>query len=328
MSRRSGIAALALASALASAFASALLGAAAPARAENPADVDAARELFREASKLTQEGRWEEARERYLRSLSLKRAAITLYSLGIAQRKTGHLADALEDFHAFLAEPSVPATAGYEQPARDAIAELDQQIARIAIHVEPRGAADLAVTVDGQLVPPAALAIPRLVDPGGHTVAATARGYGPAKAEVTAAPGSSVSVDLVLPPAPATPPPKAPPVKPAANTPGAGEAPPPPSRALPIALMAGGAAVLGAGVAVGLLGVKQASGAPTRDGPEADGARAKALAGDILGGAGIAGAAAGIIVLLVQRSPASAKPRAGAVQPWASGNAAGIAIRF
>src|SRR3954466_12139883 len=73
-------------------------------------DVAAARDLFREGSKLAEAGSWEAARDRFERSLKRKRAALTLYNLGIAQQETGHLADAIESYRAFLALPAEATT--------------------------------------------------------------------------------------------------------------------------------------------------------------------------------------------------------------------------
>src|SRR4051812_9948895 len=80
------------------------------ATAETTTDVENARALFVAATKLGKEGRWREARDLYARSLQLKPAPLTRYSLGVAQRETGRLVHALNSFRAFLAEPSTPTT--------------------------------------------------------------------------------------------------------------------------------------------------------------------------------------------------------------------------
>ena len=278
------------------------------ATAQTAADVSAARDLFIQGSELVQQGKWDEARERYERSLRLKRAAITLYSLGLAQKNTGRLVEALENMRAFLAEPSAEATRPYEKPAQQAIAELEKRVARIELHVEPARLSGIAVTIDGQAVPAAALGVPRLVNPGPHEVAATAPGYSAARASETVAEGAQATVKLslekmaepaALPKAPG-----------AARRSSAGDAALRPSRALPFALIGGGAAGLGAGAIVGLFGVSQASDAPTRDGPEADAARTKMHVGDVLGGLGVVAAGVGVVLLLTRpsaRAPASAR---------------------
>src|SRR5271155_4606482 len=65
-----------------------------PAHADAAADLGRARDLFLEGSKLSETGDWEGARDRFERSLKLKRAALTLYNLGIAQQEKGRLGGA------------------------------------------------------------------------------------------------------------------------------------------------------------------------------------------------------------------------------------------
>ena len=321
----------ALSGALALVTAAALCAAPAPVAAQSAADVAVAREIFIEGSELARQGRWEQARERYERSLAIKRAPITLYSLGVAQQQTGQLVEALESFRAFLVEPSAPATKSYEKLARKAVQELEQSVAELELRLSPGDAAGLEVKIDGVVVPAAALDRLRPVNPGDHTVTASAPGYREAGRSVAATPGSRVVVVLSLereapppgPPAgprvsptsaPASAPAGGPLARPALR--GAAPSSPPdeaPSRVMPIVLLAGGLTTVAAGVAIGLLGVASASDAPTRDGDAADAARAQALAGDIVAGAGLLAAGAGVLVLVFDRDPAGAKqapPRA------------------
>ncbi|AGP35263.1 PEGA domain-containing protein [Sorangium cellulosum] len=296
-----------------------LLAAPAPAAAQSAADVAVAREIFIEGSEFAKQGRWEEARERYERSLAIKRAPITLYSLGVAQQQTGQLVEALESFRAFLVEPSAPATKEYEKLARQAVQELERHVAGLDLRLSPDDVAGVVVKIDGIEVPAAALDRPRPVNPGNHVVTVSAPGYREARRSVAAAPGSRVVVMLTLErDAPA----------PGASTPGASAGPRAPSagalpggappraapdaatvRVVPIVLLAGGLTTVAAGVAIGLLGVASASDAPTRDGDAADAARAQALAGDIVAGAGLLAAGAGVLVLVLDRGPAGAPRR-------------------
>src|SRR5262249_8065786 len=149
-------------------------------------------------SSLATKGKWDEARDRYERSLALKRAPITLYSLGIAQKNTGQLVEAIESLHAFLAEPLVAATKPYERPAREAIAEIEKRSGSLRITVEPRGLARVVVTVDGQAVPAAALDRPRPVNPGDHRVAASADGRRDADSTVHVDEGGRALATLTL----------------------------------------------------------------------------------------------------------------------------------
>jgi len=295
------------------------------ARAQSAADVTAARDLFIEGSELAEQGRWSEARERYERSLALKRAAITLYSLGVAQKSTGRLVEALESFRAFLAEASSPATSHYEAAARAAVAELEKRIARLDVTIEP-AVPGVTVHIDGAAVPAAALGRARVVDPGAHVVAAVAAGWREARAEVKLAEGERASVKLVLERVPAS-------VLGGAargnGSAGAGASPAlldgASGRALPVVLIAGGGALLGAGIGLGLAGVSNASRAPTRDGAVANEARTMAMAGDILAGVGVGVAAAGGIVLWLRSSRGTT---AAAISPWIGAGSFGVSGQF
>ncbi|MDC3962509.1 PEGA domain-containing protein [Polyangium jinanense] len=302
------------------------------AHAQSPADVAAARDLFRDGAKLAQEGRWAEARERYMRSLALKRAPLTLYSLGVANREIGRLVEALESFRAFLVEADLQNAANkpYEQPARDAIIALEKRVGRLDIRIAPAAPPALSVRVDGAEVPQAALGVPRIVDPGEHTIVVRAQGYREAttKAKVGEGEQTAVTVTLVR-IAPKGPGPGPGPVKP----PGGGTPPIVPEKPVaPIFLLAGGAVAFASGLTVGLIGVQKASDAPVQDGPEAALARRLALAGDIVGSAGILAAGAGLAMLLLGKPPdppaESSESSEVSVQPFVTPTGFGLVGRF
>jgi hypothetical protein len=286
------------------------LGAGSTAHAQSAADVAAARELFNQGSTLARDGQWEAARDRYQRAYALSGEPIALYSLGVAQKETGRLVDALESLRRFLKSQSSPKTEAYVEPARRAVAELEGQVGALSIELKPPGVEGLVLKVDGVEVPPAAHGMARLVDPGEIEVVARAPGYRPSAQHVTLAPGEKRQIEITLEAAPADP------TGVAAASPQAAQADEPApaptgdgSLVLPIALMGGGVAVFGAGVVVGLVGVGQASDAPTSDGPEADDARTLSLVGDILAGVGIATAGVGAAILVFggdDEAPASA----------------------
>jgi hypothetical protein len=223
-----------------------VFGLSAPAaRADDDKSLEAARALFVEASRFAEQGRWTEARVSFKASLRLRRSAMTLYSLGVVDRELGLSTEALENFRAFLGEPSSAATRRYEEPARQAIAEIEQR------------------------------------------------------------------ADERVAPAPA---PAARAVKPA------------PSLLLPLSLIGVGAAIFAAGAITGLAGVAQAGSAPSSTGAEASSARAKGLAGDVLGGIGLGAASAGVVVLIVQKSSPAAP--AVAMTPWMGVASAGVTVSF
>lgn len=294
--------------------------------AQTPADVENARALFVEGARLGNEGRWKEARELYARSLQLKPAPITRYSLGVAQKETGRFADALSSFRAFLAEPEAPATARYREPARAAIAALEARIGHVTIAVEPRSTVGLTLTIDGVPVPPSSKR-PREIDAGAHDVVARAPGFRPGNARFVVAEGGGAGVSMTLAPTKAGTASKAL-VGPLDTTALVDPPPPPqaPSRKLPFVLLGVGGALFVGGATLGLVGVSQASNAPNQYGPEASSAKAKGIAGDIIGGAGIATAGIGLILLLTggRSSPAPAS----AAGPTVSASGTGITVHF
>jgi tetratricopeptide (TPR) repeat protein len=232
------------------------------ARAQSDKDVETARALFVEASTLADQGRFADARDRYQLSLRLRRAAITLYSLGVVDRELGRLVEAQESFRAFLAEPSAPGTQGYEEPARKALAEIDGK-----------------------------LAAARLAD------------------ATTAPPAAGATAPLASGPVPA-------PLAPVARL----------DRTIPFALIGGGGALFVVGLVTGLVGLAQAGNAGSPTDAVAESARTKGFIGDFMAGAGLAAAGAGVVVLLVQKSPEPAK--AASVRPWIAGTRAGVTIQF
>lgn len=210
--------------------------------AEGPADVAVARELFRDGSRHAQRGAWDEARERFERSLALRRAALTLYSLGVAQKNLGLLVEATESFYAFLAEPSVPATKPYEAPARAALAELEKRLAHVTLRVSPLDAGGLAVRIDNDEVPHASLGVTRPINPGDHFLAVSARGHRPVSQPFHVGEGEAHEIALML--EPFALPPRgetlAPPPGPSLPPPRPAPSPAPPARVGPWVLGAAG----------------------------------------------------------------------------------------
>ncbi|WP_437935795.1 PEGA domain-containing protein [Sorangium sp. So ce341] len=304
------------------AAAAALLLAAAPlpAAAQGKGDVAAARVLFVQGAKFAREGRWEEARALYARSLEIKATPLTRYSLGVAQKETGRLVDALASFRAFLAEPATPTTEPYVGPAREAVAALEKRIGRATLAVEPGKVDGLALALDGKPVRAAPGQVLEL-DPGDHEVVASAPGYRAAVARFSVAAGGSVEVPLALAPAAAS------------RTSAAGGGLPPlaeasegPSRTLPVVVMGVGGALFAGGAVLGLAGLKEASDARSGTGSDASSARAKGIVGDVLGGVGIATVGVGLYLLLNESAPSP--PKAGSVTPWLSASGAGVEMRL
>jgi hypothetical protein len=283
---------------------------------EDPADVATARELFREGLALSKEGKWEEARMKLGQSLALKKAALTYYTLAVADKNSGHRVASLEHFRAFLAQPVTDKTEAFLEPAREAVAELEKQVSRVVIEVAPAGLTGLIVSIDGDPLPLSALGTPRLVEPGEHVIAASAADHHPKTFEVIAKPGKQHDLRLTLQPKPAGDDQRKEPEEPATPT-------------LPFLLLGGGAVVAGVGLTLGILGASEADDAPTRDGEEADAALLKTIVGDVMMGVGGAVGVTGIVLVILHYTLDDEEaPAATSVRPWASGDVLGVQVRF
>jgi hypothetical protein len=245
------------------------------------------------------------------------------------QNELGKLLESLENFRAFLAAPVEEATMSLREHAERFVGDLEPRVASVRIAIQPDGLGELEITLDGVAVPVAALGRPRLVNPGTHQITATAQGYREARTTVSVEEGGTADARLVLEPAPqsvAGPQQHSPkPHDSRAREPAAEE----PFPVGPVTLLATGAAAIGVGLAVGWIGVGEAEAAPTKDGPDADAARTKTIAGDVVTGVGIAAAAAGVIWLIVEATnDDEGADRAVGLHPWSAGAVGGVALSF
>jgi hypothetical protein len=286
-----------------------------PAHAQNesPADVASARELFREGLELSKQEKWEEARVKLAQSLGLKQAALTYYTLAVADKKSGHPVAALEHFRGFLAQPVTEKTEGFLEPARVAVAELEKLVAGVTIIVRPAGLPGLAVIIDGAALPVSVLGRRRLIDPGEHVVTVKAKGHVEQSKKIVGEKGGSHELIFTLQPAPEE------------------EVPPPETEfpVVPVVLMGAGVAVAAVGLALGIVGANEAKDSEFSDGPVADSALRKTIIGDVLLGVGGATAAVGIVLLIVHFVADDEEPSdPAAIRPWGADGAVGVQLRF
>jgi len=176
-------------------FACALLGAclggwSTPALAQTDEQRAGARTLATEGASAFNEGRYKDAVELFTKAESLVHAPPHLLFLARAHAKLGQYVKAREAYLKIVKEP-LAATA--PQAFRDAQAAAEEErklvephIGKLLVKVEgAEGAKDLAVTIDGQPFSTVLLGVPQPMDPGDHTVAATATGFKAAPAKVT-----------------------------------------------------------------------------------------------------------------------------------------------
>ncbi len=297
-----------LAQRIAAGLVGAILLAAAGADASGSRGVDEARSLFREAALAAEAGDWVAARDKYVRSLALRRSALTLYNLGIAQKHCGALVAARQTLSEYLVEPQTERSEAFRADAEAEIRELSARISQVAFVFDRDPPPGVQASIDGVTVLVSRIDAAHPIDPGRHVVRVEAPGAPPFETTIDVAEGETTTVPVrTQAPTPRPPPP--PPPEPTG-------APPP---LAPIVLMASGGAVALAGLSVGVAGfVKAGDAAIDEDG--ASSARAMGIAADVLMPAGVAAAGIGLVLFFVlpdePAQPGDARAR---VRPGAGG---------
>lgn len=187
------------------------------------ADLRAARELFTDAEHDEDAGRWADAYDKMTRVGAVKMTAGVRYHLALCQEKLGKLATALDGFHEAQKQAQADG-AGANDVLRlvgKQLEELEPRVPRLTVHVVPP-MDDAVVQLDGAPLAKALIGVSIPLDPGAHTVEASAPNRAPAKATITMGERDVTSIDLQLgephPPAAA---PAPAPVPAAATAPGA-----------------------------------------------------------------------------------------------------------
>ncbi|HKY38745.1 MAG TPA: hypothetical protein VJN18_22540 [Polyangiaceae bacterium] len=175
-----------------------------------------ARTLATEGALAFNEGRWKDAVDLFARAESLVHAPPHLLFMARAHAKLGQFVKAREAYLKIVKEqlsPNAPqAFRDAQVTAEEERKQVEPHIGRLLVKVEgAEGAKDLAVTVDGQPFPTVMLGVPQPMDPGEHTVAATAAGFkgSPSKVTLKDAGSASVVVKLEVDPTVAAPGPSA-----------------------------------------------------------------------------------------------------------------------
>jgi hypothetical protein len=204
------------------------------------ADKATARELTNQAAAALDAKDYAAAADKFTRAEALFQSAgesvPPTISLGIARADAalGKLVSAQEHYSRVIHEV-VPPNASKQ--FLEAIAAAQQELPSIAprvpaVIVNVKGSDAPKVTIDGALVPVAALGVRRPVDPGKHLVHATGVGVTPVDATVTLTEGKTETVNLELKPGPGGLPDPSTLPPPVGQPPGAGgpgyQPPPPP----------------------------------------------------------------------------------------------------
>jgi hypothetical protein len=136
----------------------------------------AAEALFQEARKLAEAKKWNEACPKFLASHKLAPAHGTLLNLADCYEKNGQIASAWARFHEAIVLAQKLNRADREKTARDRADKLEPRLIKLTIVAKDR---DAEVKLDGNALDSAVLGTAVPVDPGKHTIDASAKGKKP-----------------------------------------------------------------------------------------------------------------------------------------------------
>jgi hypothetical protein len=192
-----------------------------PAFAQADENRAAARDLASEGADAFDQGRYQDAIDRFSRAESLMHATPHLLFLARAHAKLKQYVRAREAYMKIINEALPPnATQGTKEAqsnAQSEISHVESKIGRLTIQVQGKEQAkDLVVQVNGVPVPAVLVGAPQPMDPGDHQVTAVATGLRAGPQSVTLGEGERKEVVLTLASDPNT----------AAPAPGAGAPPP------------------------------------------------------------------------------------------------------
>jgi hypothetical protein len=170
-----------------------------PAMAQSEEALAAARATFAEGVADENANRYEAALEEFRRVAAVRETANVRYRIASCLVALGRRADALASYETVvrIGEGDAP-SADAVREARERAAQLDHVVARLTISFSAPPPAGAEVRVDETLVDPKVVGDAIRLDPGPHSVTATARGAAPFRTAVTLLEGSrlSLAVDL------------------------------------------------------------------------------------------------------------------------------------
>lgn len=150
------------------------------AAAQSADDRAGARAAAMEGNKALRESRWADAIDLFTRAESLVHAPPHLLYMARAQVEVGLLVEARENLMRVSREALAPdaphAFKVAQEEAQSEIKAVEARLPYVTITVKGAGAADVAITQDGNRIPSALIGVPRPVNPGQHAYEAVASG--------------------------------------------------------------------------------------------------------------------------------------------------------
>ena len=170
-----------------------------------PTQIQAARELFADASKDEDAGRWESALEKLHRVADVKLTAGIRYHIALCEEKLGLTATALAHYGDALQAANAEHNKEVIELLREPfLGDLRARVPSLALNV-PRDVSDVEVTIDGQRQPSGLWGVGVPIDPGTHRVEAHAPGRRPFTREIAMRDRDATVMDVTLHPEPPQP---------------------------------------------------------------------------------------------------------------------------
>lgn len=174
------------------------------------ADKATAQALYDEGKRLMDAGQFAQACPKFADSEKLDPGVGTLLNLAVCYERNGQTASAWATYKDAASAAANAGEAAREKYARDHAAALEPSLAKLTVAVAAP-TDGLEVRRDGVLVPSASFGLALPIDPGDHTVTASAPHFKPWSTTVSVAKSATASVQIpALEPAPEAAPPPAP----------------------------------------------------------------------------------------------------------------------
>lgn len=166
--------------------------------APTSAEVNAARETYREGVALESAGNFAGALAKFREVAAVKSTARVRFHIGLCQEKIGRWNEALGAYKMAIAEAEKENAKDVIKEAESARAKLESRIPRLTVR-KAQGAESALVSLDGVELGSAMLGTEIPVDPGMHSIETALPGRAPKRTTVEVREGEKKSVDATLP---------------------------------------------------------------------------------------------------------------------------------
>lgn len=146
--------------------------------AEESPELARAREQFHEALARQTAGNWTEALRLFKAVAAVRSTPQVRFNIAVCQEKLGRLVAALGEYLLAAADARASGVENVEREASERAAELKHLIPKLTLR-RGRGAETAEIRLDGTLLGDAALGKGIALDPGPHTISASAHGHQP-----------------------------------------------------------------------------------------------------------------------------------------------------